>query len=242
VAIAGAGFLVTDRWRTSIGGLGGALLETVYPRRCAGCGRRGTWLCPACDADLARFAEPWCPRCGIPFNVGRCCCRDLADALDLLRSLAPFDGWLRRAIHAFKYEDETARVDHLGEALASVLPASPPVDGLVPVPLHSSRLRRRGYNQARLLADRVGRVAGLPTIMALERTRATHSQVGLGAAERAANVAGAFLPARGVDPRGTRLLLVDDVVTTGSTLSACAAALKTAGASFVGALTLAREI
>lgn len=223
-------------------GLGGGLIAVVYPPRCAGCGRRGGWLCSACDARLPRFVEPWCPRCGIPPGFGRCRCGHTGPSLDLMRSVGPFDGWLRQAVHALKYEGESARAEHLGRVLATALPTGIPVDALVPVPLHPARLRRRGFNQAQLLAERVGAAASITVVPALRRTRATDPQVGLGARQRAANVLDAFAVVAGVEVGGGHLLLVDDVVTTGSTLSACAAVLKGAGARFVGAVTLGREI
>lgn len=232
----------TRFWGTMVDPVWRVVVAAMYPARCAGCGRRGGWLCARCDDALPRFAPPWCAGCGVPVALARCRCGDAARTLDRVRSVAPFDGWLRPAIHALKYQDETTRVGHLGELLATTLRNTAGVDALVPVPLHPSRLRRRGYNQAELLARRAGDVAGVPVWTPLARPRATESQVGLDAAERATNVAGAFRVTGQSDLTATCLLLVDDVVTTGATLAACAFALKEAGASSVGAITLAREI
>jgi ComF family protein len=227
--------------RGALGALGSVLVEVIYPRRCAGCARRGTWVCADCDAALPRLAPPWCERCGVPGGADVCRCATLPPALGAVRSAAPFDGWLRRAVHAFKYQDERARADHLGDLLAWVVAGLGPVDGLAPVPLHPSRQRRRGYNQSALLAERVGAVLGVPVLPALDRVRATAQQVGLGGADRERNVAGAFA-ANATRCGGLRLVLIDDVVTTGSTLGACAVALAEAGAVAVAAATLAREL
>jgi len=112
-------------------------------------------------------------------------------------------------------------------------------DQLVPVPLHPERLRRRGYNQSALLAERVAMLTGIPVCSQLRRIRPTLPQVGLGAEDRARNVEGAFV-ADQAGLVGLRLILIDDVLTTGSTLTACAGALLAAGAASVGALTLGR--
>lgn len=237
--------MAVTRWLRDAGDgvstIGRGIVSAVYPERCAGCGRRGGWLCGRCDAALTRFGEPWCARCGVPEALDRCRCGTATGAVDAIRAVAAMDGWLRPAIHALKYGDEWARAEPLGEVLAGVLPSLGARDGLVPVPLHPSRLRHRGYNQSELLARGAGRIGGLPVLPLLAKVRATEAQVGLDAEERAANVVGAFATTRQrLD--GARLLLVDDVVTTGATLAACASALRAAGAASVGAVVLAREL
>ena len=217
------------------------LVETVYPRRCAGCGRRGAWLCAACDAALPRLSPPWCPRCGASPGVAACRCAHLPDGVSSFRSVAPYAGWLREAIIAFKYDLEWDRAGHLAALLVPAIVDLPTIDALVPVPLHARRLRWRGFNQSALLADGLGRRAGIPVRHWLERTRETDQQARLGADERWANVSGAFAVGAGANPSGLHLLIVDDVLTTGATLSACAAALLTSGAAAVSAVTLARE-
>ena len=218
-----------------------ALVDIIYPRRCAGCGRRGRWVCEACDAALPRFAAPWCDRCGVPESVGPCRCAALPSAIDAARAAAPFEGWLREAIIGFKYGEEWSRAEHLATVLLPVLEECGGFDAVVPVPLHHSRLRQRGYNQSALLAHHVGEALGIPVRELLVRQRATPRQVGLDAAQRVANVAGAFAVPYDADVEGWRLVLIDDVVTTGSTLAACAAALRRGGADEVWAATLARE-
>jgi ComF family protein len=148
---------------------------------------------------------------------------------------------VRRAIIAFKYEQEWARADDLAALLPPVIADLPPLDALVPVPLHPRRLRWRGFDQAALLAVGLSGRSGLPVRPLLERTRETDQQARLSADERWVNVRGAFAVASGQDPRGLHLLLVDDVLTTGATLGACATALLAGGAASVSAVTLARD-
>ena len=218
-----------------------ALVDALYPKRCAGCERRGEWVCAGCEPTVPGFAPPWCLRCGAPPGLAYCRCDELPLALGAVRSAAPYDGWLRRAIIAYKYEGESGRADHLGAMLEPAVAALLPADALVPVPLHPRRQRERGFNQSALLARRAGAALGVPVVEVLLRTRLTHQQARLGAVERWANVAGAFAIAPGQDVRGRRLMLVDDVLTTGATLGACAEALIAGGAVSVSAATLARE-
>lgn len=191
--------------------------------------------------QLPRFREPWCMRCGVPLAFGRCHCADLSPALDMLRSVAAYDGWLRQAIVSFKYHDEWSRADHLGQLLAMTVRLMPKADGIVPVPLHAKRLRQRGFNQSTLLAQVISRHVGVPVCDLLLRAKLTMQQVGLSAVERHHNVAGAFQLRSGQSAQGARFVLIDDVVTTGSTLGACAEALSQGGASFIGAATLAHD-
>ncbi len=148
-----------------------------------------------------------------------------------------YDGSLRDIVHALKYDGRRSVARRLGALMrergADVLDGA---DAVVPVPLHRRRLRARGFNQAAEL----GRHLGLPLRHALRRVRATPSQTDLPAGERHANVRGAFALARRIDVRGARLVLVDDVSTTGATLDACARVLREAGAEDVRALTAAR--
>jgi len=152
-----------------------------------------------------------------------------------------FEGPLREAIHHLKYSGRTSLAKPLGSYLeAHWQTASQPADLIVPVPLHATRLRERGYNQSTLLAEQLSRASKLPVVEpALIRVKATTPQVTLNAAERKANVRAAF-EARSDLVRGRRVLLVDDVCTTGATLESSGIALRQAGATFVWALTLAR--
>jgi competence protein ComFC len=158
-----------------------------------------------------------------------------------MRSVASYEGALRKAIHCFKYKYMRGLAEVLGSLLVTFWRANAlPVDAIVPVPLHRRRVRERGYNQSALLALVLGREVHLPVLTdVLRRDRYTLSQVRLGWQERRKNVAGAFSC---VDLRlaGKDVLLVDDVCTTGSTLEACSIALQSGGARSVRALTLAR--
>ena len=225
---------------------GGTLLDLLFPPRCLGCGRGGGFLCPSCVEAFPRIEPPLCPRCGIPLEVEVLCprCLESPPTADGIGSVFLFDGLVRETVHQLKYRNLRAMALPLGRLLAEYLDPHPlPADALVPVPLHSGRLRRRGFNQASLLAGHMGRILGLPLVEnALVRLQDAPSQAGAAsAAERHGNVRGAF-SCRGQGLRGRRVLLVDDVCTTGATLDACALALKEAGVASVWGLTVAREI
>ena len=192
---------------------------------------------------------PYCPTCGqtVPADVNGCPhCRSRRPAYDRARALGAYEGVLRLAIHQFKYNDRPQLAVPLGLKLALFARASAPdlnglrFDALLPVPMHSVRRRGRGYNQSERLARVVGAELGLPLLTgALVRTRATRPQVGLSAEARRTNLSGAFAVRRPEAVQGKTLLLIDDVVTTGSSLYECSLALKGWGAKAVYALTLA---
>jgi ComF family protein len=141
-----------------------------------------------------------------------------------------------------KYHGEWGRAALLGDELANALAGEFRCEVIVPVPLHHSRLKQRGFNQAQLIATRLERQLDLPVEPLLRRARRTGAQVHLDASKRMANVADAFVVDHEFVVNGRSILLVDDVVTTGATLSACAAALVRYGAAAVSAATLAREL
>ena len=213
----------------------------MYPKRCAGCGRRGDWVCAGCDAAFIRFAPPWCLVCGVPVSFP-CHCHSLPEGVSSIRSAGSFDGWLRGAITQCKYHGEWGRIEDLATMLAEVASDLRPIDALVPVPLHSSRLRHRGFNQSHLLTIHAAKILNVQVAPVLVRTRRTEAQVRLGAAQRLRNIQGAIQVLPGSLVLGKNLIVVDDVVTTGSTLAACAATLVRAGADTVHALTVAREM
>lgn len=187
-----------------------------------------------------------CERCGQPLAAGTTCadCEDVPPQIDGIRSLFPYDGAIRRAILQFKYENVKALAKPLAQLMWEYQQTQQlPADLLVPVPLHPRRLRSRGYNQSGLLARELGRLASLPVVEdSIIRRRNTSPQARTASVEdRRRNVAGAFAY-RGKRGAGKQIIIIDDVCTSGATLRACAAALKSAGAASVWGLTLAREI
>lgn len=225
----------------------GAALDLLFPPQCAGCGAPGHPFCPRCAQLVEPVPPEICACCGRPQPAATAlcpACRRGTSPLLLARAAALHTSPLREAIHAFKYENHPELAGPLARYLIVAFHSAPwdalpqPIDAVVPVPLHAQRRQERGYNQSELLADELCRAAGLALEPAwLERIQATRQQVGLTAAERKQNVAGAFTASRRV--AGHTLLLVDDVYTTGATLQACAAAAVAAGARGVYALTLA---
>jgi len=168
-------------------------------------------------------------------------CRTLPLQIECIRSVVCFEGVLRKVVHRFKYYGRTALAVPLGDLMAAYWVQHPmPADVIVPVPLHADRLRERGYNQAALLAhEMVHRVGLVVDEQTLVRQRATAPQVELDARQRRENVRDAFrCSSNGLV--GKRVLLIDDVCTTGATLEACAVVLYEGGARSVQALTLAR--
>jgi ComF family protein len=237
-AAQGSGGLAVSTSTPSFRGAVGRILDLALPASCAGCRREGPALCadclPALDTRLA--AEP-----GVPLGLPA----DLPPPLLQLEWCAPFTGVARRALHSLKYDGERRLASPLGAAVARRWArAGVAGDVLVPVPASPDRVRERGYDQANLLAIEAGRRLSLPVAAALERTRATTAQFDLDRAARAANLARAtfrVVPAEQHLIADRWIVLVDDVVTTGATLAACAATLLEAGALAVSAITVARE-
>jgi ComF family protein len=209
-------------------------------------------LCPACWSQLGFISRPLCERTGTPFAVdfgpGAVSPAALAHppAYHRARAVARYDEIARRLVHAFKFGDRLDLARPLGhmmvQAGADLLTDA---DALVPVPLHWTRLWRRRFNQSAALAEAVGRATGLAVRQdLLVRRRRTGHQIGLSRTERARNVQGAFAvpPLSLGEVKGRRLVLVDDVLTTGATLEACARALSRAGAARVDALVFARVV
>jgi ComF family protein len=213
-------------------------LDLAFPAVCAGCHREGEALCGTCRPSLdVRLSLPGGTPIGLP--------ADIPDPLLQLDWCAPFAGTVRSALHDLKYSGERRLAEPLGRAVARRWARiGSGAEVVVPVPIHADRERRRGYDQAALIATVAARELGLPVARALERVRATTAQFELGRDERASNVQGAFRirdDAAWRTVRGRWVLLVDDVVTTGATLSACGQALVDGGAVAVSAMTVARE-
>jgi competence protein ComFC len=220
-------------------------LDLIFPPICGGCGQPGSRWCKDCQSKIQHLVEPVCDVCGISVSeTGLCAdCQRVRPRYRILRSWSAFDGPVRNVLHKLKYRRDMA----LGDALAAQLSEFAmglkwPVEMIVPVPLGKKRLQERGYNQVSLIARPLALAAGIvfaPKV--LKRVRETRSQVGLTKIERRANVSGAF-QARGTRVNGRVVLLMDDVATTGATLSSCADALYAGGARDVFALTVSRAL
>ena len=213
-------------------------LDAALPANCVGCGREGPPLCEACVPALDRRLDA---PAGVPIGLPG----DLPEPLLQLDWCAPFGGAVRSALHAIKYAGEQRLAEPLGAAVARRWARVGVGTELVThVPVHAERARIRGYDQAELIARAAARHLRLPYASLLARERATIAQFDLDRGDRAANVAGAFaarVTHGSIDPAGRWILLVDDVVTTGATLAACAEALERAGALGTSAITVARE-
>jgi ComF family protein len=222
-----------------------AVLEVLFPSRCVGCGAYGSFLCPSCQAELPRARPPRCPVCWQPQRQGDPCgrCREGRPAFQGARSPYLYQGVAREAVQALKYNYLSALAQPMAEPMARYVEEEAiEADVLVPVPLYARRQRLRGYNQSALLARELSRLCSLPLAeRGLGRRRNTPPQARSADAEaRKRNVADAFVADRRW-VEGKRILLIDDVMTTGATLDACARALRQAGAASVWALTFARE-
>jgi ComF family protein len=223
------------------------LWELLFPSRCLGCQKRGVVLCADCLPTIPWQGPYVCPRCARESPLGGRCRRCLGGGspdLSGVRAACRFDGVVRTAIHQLKYRRASFLAPFLARLLAQSLSQRRlDVDLVVPVPLDPARQRERGFNQATLVAAELSRLANYPAPAAGVLIRAHHRrpQVGLRAAERRRNVQGAFLCVAPEAIAGRRVLLIDDVMTTGATLEACAAALRSAGAAIVLAAVVARE-
>ena len=221
-----------------------AFVDLFYPQRCVGCdGRASDVLCRGCFDSLPTIGRPLCARCGMPtaFETFACEeCKNVDFGFEGARAALRYEGVGKEIVHSLKYRGYTAVVERLAAPLMAASAASwRDFGAVVPVPLHRSRQRRRGFNQAELLGRGVAGRLGVPVWATLEAVRRTRDQVELSAGERRANVEGAYSVRARV--RGT-ILLVDDVFTTGATMSSCAGALVRAGADEVYALSLCRTV
>lgn len=218
------------------------LTEFLLPQRCLECGRFGAALHEECVAAFPRAERPRCRVCWAPSRIlvcERCTLDDARDGFTELRTPLRFTGAARRALLEAKFRGVTSLLPPLARAAGASIESSWRPDVAVPIPLASRRERRRGFNQAALIAREVASVSELPIALdRLVRVRESEAQASLGAADRKTNLAGAFR-ANGVG--GLRVLLVDDVTTTGSTLNEAARVLRGAGATAVFALAVARE-
>ena len=228
--------------------------DVALPQLCPSCREPvdGAGLCPACWSKLSFIAPPYCQRLGIPFafdsGAGLLSMEAIADppAYNRARAAVRYDDVARKLVHALKYGDRLDLAPTMGRWMARAggeLLAD--ADALVPVPLHWRRQWARRFNQAALLAQIIARTNGRVVAHgALKRVKATPQQVGLDKSERAHNVQGAFrVPAAGrAEVAGRKLLLIDDVLTSGATIDACTRALLRVGATSVDVLVFARVV
>ena len=228
------------------------ILDFIYPQRC-----------PVCQATLSSGRELMCRNCMLKFRekkrlLGPCCpsckrqlpslsdgceCEGSDHALEAVFSLGVYGEETEALIENFKYKRKRRLGSFLSEVLGETLLESvklPRAGFIVPVPLHKRKLRERGFNQSQAVADQLSEKLGIPVLSdSVIRKRNTRSQTGLSREERQKNVKGAFRLTGKVDLEGRALLLVDDVLTTGATMSECARTLKSAGADKIWGVTLA---
>jgi competence protein ComFC len=229
------------------------LLELFYPSNCVGCGHPqdvGILLCDRCKETSPRIQAPFCRRCSRPFEglvAGEFSCPNCEDhtpAFDCAISHYQAKGVLRELIHRFKYGRQfylrRVLAEFLIDAMQDARIQADPADYLVPVPLHPTRFRERGFNQADALAETLSKRTRLPILRCIERRRYTNTQTRFDRVERMQNLRNAFSLRKSRDVRGKHLVLLDDVLTTGSTLHECALVLRGAGAESVRAITIAR--
>jgi len=221
-------------------------LDLLFPRWCVGCGKEGSYICDDCRRNLPFISPPVCPYCGRPLGHETQCrgCDNTPAEIDGIRAPFIFDGVIRRAVHELKYRNLRMLAPAMAGLLNDYLTENPlPGDVVVPVPLHRKRLRERGYNQSALLAGELGRLRELPVIEnCLVRRSYTPPQArSAGVGERQKNVENAFAC---LDSRlkNKKVVLIDDVSTSGATLNAGAKALKASGAASVWGLVLALEL
>lgn len=234
--------------------LSAGLFNLVFPDNCRICDAPLSSVsripvCSVCaSAPQPLAAEHACVCCHTPFltphpldSEGRCgLCRRGLSGYDAAYSFGSYEGTLRKLIQLLKYGRVSSLAEPLGHMLADALPPEREYDLIVPMPMHWRRRWSRGFNQAELLARVIAGSLNLSINGAVQRRKATPPQAGLTAAQRRANMSGAFDVRRPGSVKGKRILLVDDVLTTGATAGACARVLKRAGAVRVEVLTVAR--
>jgi ComF family protein len=220
-------------------------LDLLFPQWCIGCGREGDYICNSCRRSLTHILPPVCPRCGKPQSDGMLCpaCDDENPGIDGIRSPFLFNGVIRQAVHELKYRNLRALAIPMAGLLYDYILDNPvPGEVLVPVPLHRKRLRERGYNQSALLAKQLGKLTGMPVVddCLIRKLHTSPQARTANIDERRQNVIDAFSCANG-KLQGKKVILIDDVTTSGTTLNACAETLKKSGAVAVWGLVMAIE-
>ena len=221
-------------------------LDIFFPKECISCGQKNTWFCQSCFSRIVLIKSPSCPSCKALTVRGQFCsrCRQKTSLTGIMITAYYEEEPLKSAVCAFKYKFIRKLAEPLSDLLINYLQQFPLFTNviLVPVPLHKSRLRQRGFNQATLLAEKVAEVFSLEyEENALARVRKTKPQVELSGKARRENVKDAFRCLKPNEVKGKNVLLVDDVCTTGATLEACACQLRKEGANQIWGLVLARQ-
>ena len=248
-----------------------ALLDAIFPHTCFICGTydrfdplerndnlcvveqiTSPYFCPSCRKNIHAIDSPLCVQCGLPFisrhGEDHLCgdCIDNKRYFRIARAFGIYDGTLLKGIHLLKYGKKTRLAGPLGMLLQETFSRfwdKQMIDLIVPVPLHIKRLRNRGFNQALLLFSKWAAIDGIPyDPRVIKRPKRTIPQTNLSRKERKKNVRGAFEIRSPVAIKGKRIILVDDVYTTGSTVNECARILMKGGAAVVDVLTLARAV
>lgn len=216
-------------------------MDLLFPPACAGCGVAGSSWCNRCQAESRGLQPPFCEQCGQPSVSGTCeVCADITRGFDQCQSFALYQPPLSKAIVQLKYSARGGLGDALAEHLIDrIQELDWQFDLILPVPLGSARRKNRGFNQAEKLTIPLRKFYRLPRADAwIAQQQETVSQVGLNREARRANVELAFQASPAVKHK--RILIVDDVIATGSTIDACGQTLRRAGASYIYGLTLAR--
>ena len=224
----------------------------LYPARCRVCENflgvaSMPYICANCWQDMQFLEPPWCDICGTPDVKGLCdACATSPPRYGQLRTVALYQTTLQVAIHLFKFEKKKVFAHHLIQLINAHIPTDCSIaayDFVLPIPIHKKRMRERGFNQATLLADGIAKVEGVPVLTdALVRKRHTIAQSSLDSAARQQNIVGAFEVRNPDIISGKRLLVIDDVFTTGATIREAVSELWTADPAEIDVLTLARTV
>jgi len=233
-----------------------SLFDLIFPKKCLNCGNFGSFLCSPCLKILPIHPVQHCPHCLHENAHGSLCdlCRRFPQVsdfwkIDRLFVVSPYvqSSLLQTVIKTMKYRNAYPLATLMGEWMATVFCSKNPeikIDSnnilVVPVPLHRLREKTRGYNQSRFLAQVVSKALGCPILEGLERIRNTHPQAELSRKDRLKNVENAFILKEKLDLLNKKVILIDDVCSTGATLNACAAPLRTAGVKEIWGLVLGR--
>jgi|WetSurMetagenome_2_1015567.scaffolds.fasta_scaffold21140_7 competence protein ComFC len=221
------------------------ILDWIFPPVCSGCGKSGERWCSTCDQKLIPLPDKVCQICGYPIDTGATCDKCLAErpGFTSLRSIYVYQDEIRNALHRLKYSNDLGVGEIMGQKCANYLNFLDwDVDLIIPVPLGKRRRRERGYNQSALIAFPLALIMKIPySSKALFRKKETVTQIDFKAEERKLNVKDAF-SANSTIINGKSVLIIDDVITTGSTMDACAAELINSGARNVYGLSVARTM